>query len=313
MKKTPAKSSLHPRNRYQGQYDLPTLCHLNPALSPWLVTTPAGKTSVDFSQPQAIKALNQGLLKQYYGIEWQLPDGYLCPPIPGRADYLHFIADLLAEDAGGTIPRQADLLDIGCGANCIYPLIGHAEYGWRFTGSDISAESLRLATALIAANPGMQRAIRLRCQKLERHFSGDYPKSDNYAVTLCNPPFHRSAQEAQQGSDRKNRNLGICSDKGLNFAGQHHELWCTGGERGFVEKMINESQNFSAQVVWFTTLISKRENLKPLAEILKRTAVIEQRVIEMGQGNKQSRILAWTFKKPEQRARILKNSLRQPA
>lgn len=311
MKKTPAKSLLHPRNRYQGQYDLPALCRLNPALSQWLITTPAGKTSVDFSHPHAVKALNQGLLKQYYDIDWQLPDGYLCPPIPGRADYLHFIADLLAKDAGGTIPRQADLLDIGCGANCIYPLIGHAEYGWRFTGSEVSADSLRLATALIAANPGMKRAIRLRRQKdPSAIFQGVILKSDAYALTMCNPPFHRSAQEAQQGSDRKHRNLGLDTDNGLNFAGQHHELWCAGGERGFVEQMINESQLFSVQVVWFTTLISKKENLKPLTAILKRAAVSEQRVIEMGQGNKQSRILAWTFKTPEQRARILKNTVR---
>lgn len=141
-------------------------------------------------------------------------------------------------------------------------------------------------------------------------FQGVIQKSDHYAVTLCNPPFHRSAQEAQQGSDRKNRNLGLDTDNGLNFAGQHHELWCTGGERGFVEQMITESQQFSAQVGWFTTLISKKENLKPLSATLKRAAVVEQRVIEMGQGNKQSRILAWTFKGPEQRARILKKSVR---
>lgn len=309
MKNTSVKNTLHPRNRYQGHYDLTALCQLTPALAQWLITTPGGKTSVDFSHPQAVQALNQGLLKQYYGIEWQLAEGFLCPPVPGRADYIHFLADLLTADAGGELPASTDVLDIGCGANCIYPLIGHAEYGWRFTGSDVSADSLRSATAIIAANPGMQRAIRLRRQKNPAAiFDGIIQKNDFYHLTLCNPPFHRSAQEAQQGSDRKVRNLGIAADRGLNFAGRYHELWCEGGEQGFVSQMISESQQFSAQVVWFTTLISKKENLKPLSAQLQKMGVMQQKVIEMGQGNKQSRLLAWTFLSAQQRIKRLKKN-----
>jgi 23S rRNA A1618 N6-methylase RlmF len=52
---------------------------------------------------------------------------------PGRLDYIHYIADLLQKQQryhpkGHTVQG----LDIGIGANCIYPIIGNAEYGWSF-------------------------------------------------------------------------------------------------------------------------------------------------------------------------------------
>ena len=36
-------------------------------------------------------------------------------------------------------------LDIGCGASCVYPLRGRAEYGWSCVGCDTSDASLALA------------------------------------------------------------------------------------------------------------------------------------------------------------------------
>ena len=78
---------------------------------------------------------------------WDVPPGYLCPPIPGRSDYSTIVADLL----GGrkAVPRshaaaRSRILDIGMGANGIYPLIGASEYGWRFVGSEIGPRGLAL-------------------------------------------------------------------------------------------------------------------------------------------------------------------------
>lgn len=101
--------------------------------------------------------LNKALLAHYYGVaNWDIPEGFLCPPVPGRADYLHHLADLLAEDRDGIIPQQATVLDIGTGANLIYPLIGAHEYHWRFTGSEIGAEAFASARAIINANSGIK-------------------------------------------------------------------------------------------------------------------------------------------------------------
>ncbi len=296
MKKIISKHALHPRNRYQGQYDIELLCTINPQLRQWVITTPAGTPSVNFAQPDAVRALNQALLKQYYHLNWQLDEGFLCPPVPGRADYIHYIADLLAADRQGNPPATIDVLDIGCGANCIYPLIGYAEYGWRFTGSDINPASVASANAIVAANPGLQRAVRLRLQKQPQAvFEGIIRKGEFYHLTICNPPFHRSAEEARQGSERKLRNLGQSGDSKLNFSGQHNELWCEGGESGFVGQMIRESVQFAEQVTWFSSLVSKKDNLQPLKQLLQQYGAKQVKVVEMGQGQKQSRILAWTF------------------
>jgi hypothetical protein len=128
---TAATTGLHPRNRHQGHYEFATLVAQSPALATHLVTTPAGTASVDFSDPLAVRALNRALLRSQYGIvHWDIPPGYLCPPVPGRADYVHGLADLLATDHDGVVPRGAAVrvLDIGVGASCIYPLIGNREY-----------------------------------------------------------------------------------------------------------------------------------------------------------------------------------------
>src|SRR5690606_29077932 len=135
-----AKGQLHPRNRHQGRYDFPQLIKACPALEAFVIINPYGNQSIDFANPEAVRVFNRALLAQLYGIHhWDIPPGYLCPPVPGRADYLHGLADLLAEDHDGEIPRGAAIraLDVGCGANCIYPLLGHTDYGWHFVGSDI--------------------------------------------------------------------------------------------------------------------------------------------------------------------------------
>jgi 23S rRNA (adenine1618-N6)-methyltransferase len=71
-----AAAGLHPRNRHQGRYDFALLMAHCPELSAFLITTPAGGTSLDFGNPQAVRALNRALLKVQYGVaHWDIPDG----------------------------------------------------------------------------------------------------------------------------------------------------------------------------------------------------------------------------------------------
>ena len=306
--KTPAeKTSLHPRNRHRGRYDFAALIACHPALAQYVAVNNWGSESIDFANPDAVKALNQALLHHFYGLaHWDIPEGFLCPPVPGRADYIHHLADLLAEDNRRVVPREINVLDIGCGANLIYPIVGHSEYQWRFTGSEVSEQAMASANAIIAANPGLNRAIRLRRQKdSSAIFAGIIHKNELYHATLCNPPFHASAADARQGSQRKLRNLGLDRNAPLNFGGQQDELWCEGGEKAFIGRMIAESVNFSRQCVWFTSLVSRRENLTELWRALEEADVADVRTIDMAQGQKQSRFIAWTFMPQPQRSRLL--------
>lgn len=307
--KTPAatKPGLHPRNRHRNRYDFADLTQSTPALSAFLRQGPHG-TTIDFACPQSVKALNQALLASVYRVNmWDIPEGFLCPPVPGRVDYIHHLADLLAEDCAGVIPSEASILDIGVGANCIYPLIGQHEYGWRFTGSETDGEALRNAARILEANPELQRMIRLRRQKdSQQIFTGIIHKNESFDATLCNPPFHDSEQSARQESERKKRNLGQNAQASLNFGGRQEELWCEGGEVAFVSRMINESRAFGTQVRWFTSLVSKGEHLPALYRVMQEAGVVKVVKKEMAQGQKQSRFIAWSYLNDEQRARWVK-------
>jgi len=261
-----------------------------------------GNLSIDFADPGALRALNAALLHSQYRIaHWQLPAGYLCPPIPGRADYVHGLADLLAQDHGDQIPIGPSIraLDIGTGASCIYPLIGVREYGWRFVGSDIDANALASARAIIEQNPGLAERIELRTQTAHAHiFNGVVAGDERFELTLCNPPFHASAAEAAQDSERKWRKLGKhvpAAAPRLNFGGQRDELWCRSGELAFVSQMIDESALIGSQVLRFTSLISRSAHLPALSQRLSTLGARAVRTVPMAQGQKQSRFLAWSF------------------
>ncbi|MEO5970302.1 MAG: RlmF-related methyltransferase, partial [Bdellovibrionia bacterium] len=127
----PVKTGLHPRNLHRERYDFKLLCKSSPELEQYVSLNDYKDESIDFANPEAVKALNRALLKKFYNIlHWDIPNQYLCPPIPGRADYIHHIADLLGSCNGGVIPRGQSvyILDVGVGANCVYPIIGHSEY-----------------------------------------------------------------------------------------------------------------------------------------------------------------------------------------
>ncbi|MFT6450328.1 MAG: 23S rRNA (adenine1618-N6)-methyltransferase, partial [Oleispira sp.] len=265
-----APSQLHPRNPHQGRYDLNALIAVCPELKSHLKLNPKGEQTVDFSNEDAVRLLNQALLAQHYQVQhWNIPNGYLCPPIPGRADYIHYAADLLTGKK-----TNAKVLDIGTGANCIYPIIGCRSYGWKFVASEIDPVAVSAANLIVDSNAVLKNKIKVLQQKNQKSiFSGIIGPHDLFDLTLCNPPFHASLAEANAVTERKTHNLnrhkvkyngkqavvenaiGNSSDKSLdksqgrNFGGQKAELWCEGGELAFLKRMINESQKFSEQVM----------------------------------------------------------------
>lgn len=290
--------SLHPNNPHQGRYDFTRLCRHYPALQAFVITTAAGDSSIDFSQAAAVQALNAAILASDYQVTfWQLPPGYLCPPIPGRADYLHYAADLVAELTGVAKAqgKQFRLLDLGCGANCIYPILASRSFGWRAVGSDIDNTALKVAGAIVKANANLKGLIELRLQpKATELLFGIIQPGEYYDISVCNPPFYASAAEAAAANQQKWQKLGK-ADHGRNFAGTANELWCEGGELAFIKKLIADSSLFASQVGWFSSLVSQQKHLPALVAQLRRLAVAEVRQIKMQHGQKTSTILAWRF------------------
>ena len=295
------KSTLHPRNKHQLRYDFELLIKATPELAIFVSVNKYCDESIDFANPNAVKCLNRALLKHFYQIEhWDIPEGYLCPPIPGRADYIHYAADLLASSNHQIIPKgnKIKVLDIGVGANCVYPIIGHQEYGWSFVGTEIDPIAIKCANNIINVNPALKNVIELRLQTAKNAiFKGIIHKEEHFDLSICNPPFHASAAAALEGSKRKVRNLGNKNYEKptLNFGGQASELWTEGGEVGFISKMIEESKLYAQQCFWFTSLVSKSENLPAIYHMLDRAGVLETRTNNMTTGNKITRIVAWSF------------------
>ncbi len=295
-----SKKKFHKRSQHNSSYHFEKLTEAIPALIPFLVKNPKGKQTINFHNPEAVRLLNKALLKHHYQIEnWDIPTGYLTPPIPGRADYIHHVADLLAGSNNGKISKsnQIKVLDIGVGANCIYPILGSRIYGWSFIGSDIDAVAIEAAQKNIDQNSVLKSKIELRLQSNSKSIFSGVLKADEYIdLSICNPPFHGSAREAKKGTERKLKNLRGEKAKTLirNFGGQHNELWCDGGEQKFLKNMIGESANFANNCFWFTTLVSKESNLKPINSFLKKVKATIK-IIPMQHGNKVSRIVAWTF------------------
>lgn len=295
------KTRLHPRNKHQERYDFAALIQTLPDLAPFAVKNKYGDQTIDFFDATAVRTLNKALLMHQYGIGfWEIPTHYLCPPIPGRADYIHHIADVLCASNYGKIPigKQIKCLDIGVGANCIYPIIGVHEYGWSFIGSEIDKPAITAAEKICIENPHLTERVEIRFQKNPSDtFTSILADGERVDLTICNPPFHRSHEEAREGTLRKLSNLKEekVSKADLNFGGKHSELCTKGGEKQFIVNMIQQSKRFAKSCFWFSTLVSKQSNLQAIYDALAKVDVEEYDTIPMGTGNKTSRIVVWSF------------------
>ena len=282
------EKNLHPKNKFNKGYNFDDLIKINPKLEPFVSKNKFDVITIDFSNPEAVKELNKGLLFSYDIItDWDFPDENLCPPIPGRLDYIHYVSDLISSDA------TIKILDIGTGATCIYPLLGVAEYDWNFVATDIDLDSLDTAQDIIDDN-NLGGKIELRQQFDENNIlKGILQDEDSFSAVMCNPPFFKSAEEAQGANKRKNRNLG--NNAVRNFSGNNNELWYIGGEKVFLHNYLYESSLFKDKSKWFTSLVSKKENIEGLQKSSAKLGAIEFKVIPMNQGNKVTRIACWRF------------------
>ncbi len=281
------KKGLHENNKHKNGYDFKFLKEKYPQISAFVIEK-FDKETIDFSDPVAVKEFNKALLFAYYNIkDWNFPDENLCPPIPGRVDYIHHLADLIADE------KEVNVLDIGTGASCVYPLLGASVYNWNFVATDIDLDSLDYSQDIIDDN-NLDAKIKLRQQFDELNIlKGITEEDDAFTLTMCNPPFYKSEEEARGANRRKSKNLG--NNTVRNFAGNSNELWYLGGEKAFLHTYLYESSLQPELSKWFTSLVSKKENVKSLQDSAKKLKVKEFKVIPMSQGNKVTRIVCWRF------------------
>lgn len=294
------KTELHPRNQHRKRYDFKLLIKVCPELAQFVKLNDYKDESIDFFNAEAVKTLNKALLMHYYEVTfWQIPDQYLCPPIPSRADYIHYMADVLGKTTKiQELKKNIKCLDIGVGSNCVYPIIGVKEYNWAFVGTDIDAIAVATANKIVASNAILKDKVTIRLQPNRNNIlSGIIKKDDFFDLVICNPPFHKSLADAEASAIKKLSNLKQqkITKPTLNFGGKSNELWYEGGEANFVKIMIGESATFKTSCLWFSCLISKQSNLENVNKELYKAGAKKVQVIAMSQGNKVSRIVVWSF------------------
>lgn len=286
-------SNFHPKNKHNSGYNFKELIAILPELTAFVFTNKYGTETIDFANSKAVKLLNTALLKKHYGIEhWDFPDENLCPPIPGRVDYIHHLADLINDS---NISEDIQVIDVGTGATCVYPLLGNAVYNWKFLGTDIDNESLLIAKNVVDRND-LSDVIKFQLQPDEDQiFKGILNEDSKFTASMCNPPFYKSKDEAMGANARKLKGLGKSNSEGRNFSGNANELWYVGGEKAFVHTYLYESSLFKKQCFWYTTLVSNKDNLQSMYSSLKKLGATEIKTIPLHQGNKVTRVVAWTF------------------
>ena len=294
---------MHLKNPHRNPYNFELLLQANKELEAFVFTNEHEIQTIDFANPKGVFQLNKALLLHHYKLDhYELPVGYLCPAVPGRADYLCHVKTLLdnhLENANDTASYK--VLDIGVGANCIYPIIGAQLFNWQMVGVDINSDAVGFAKKIVAATRELEDKIEIRHQTNNANiFTGIIKSQEYFDVTVCNPPFHTSEIEANKGTKRKLANISKDKDFAFrqelvqNFGGKANELWCNGGEALFIKRMIKQSLQHKNNVGVFTTLVSNKGNLKKLYKQLDKAKASHKTVV-MHIGNKNSRLLAWSF------------------
>ncbi len=290
---------MHTENPYQSDYDFERLASHNSELKTHIILNPSGIKTIDFGDSNTVYALNKALLLADFKLEsYDLPKGYLIPPIPGRLDYLLYIQDILLKKINIQKSTEVRGLDIGCGANSIYCILGAQYFGWSMVGTESDSNSVKIAKSNIQSTSSLQSKVEIRHQENKSFLLRNCIKTnEQFDFTVCNPPFHKSEAEAIKGSLQKHHNLGNVSNTKtnlLNFQGQAHELWCNGGEALFIKRLVKESVLFKDQVKVFTSLVSKANNLPKIEKQLKKIKA-NYEIIPMSQGHKKSRFIMWWF------------------
>ncbi|KAL6848348.1 hypothetical protein ACP4OV_021642 [Aristida adscensionis] len=319
--------SIHPRNRYAAAApDFAALAELYPSFRPFVSVSARGRAAIDFTDFAANRELTRVLLLHDHGVNWWIPDGQLCPTVPNRSNYIHWIEDLLSSDLIPPISSSSGRVrgfDIGTGANCIYPLLGASLLGWSFVGSDVTDVALEWAKKNVDSNPHLAELIEIRdvisvsfssgSEKNSREAASDktlepvddlsrskppilvgvVKESESFDFCMCNPPFFESIEEA--GLNPK-----------TSFGGTTEEMVCPGGELAFITQIIEDSVSLKNSFRWFTSMVGRKANLKSLISKVREVGATVVKTTEFVQGQTARWGLAWSFIAP--RKTVLRSS-----
>ena len=240
--------------------------------------------SFDWSNNDLSLLMTKSILKYYFNIQYyDIPKGFLIPPIPSRLNYLNLIHSLIKDIKEENIIG----IDIGTGANIIYPILGNSVYNWKFICTEINNESYNNARIILQKN-NLEEDINLIKQDNKNNiFLGILNRENKYSFSMCNPPYYDYEQEIKI-EDKKR-------DSEFNF----DEVYYKEGELGFFQRYLEESICYKKNIFLYTILIGKKSNSEIIYDKINTyNGIIKLCNIKKIQtGNNVRYIIYWSFYK----------------
>ncbi|XP_059127160.1 RNA N6-adenosine-methyltransferase METTL16 isoform X2 [Peromyscus eremicus] len=284
--------SMHARNRYKDKPpDFAYLASKYPDFKQHIQINLNGRVSLNFKDPEAVRALTCTLLKEDFGLSIDIPLERLIPTVPLRLNYIHWVEDLIGhQDSDKSTLRRG--IDIGTGASCIYPLLGATLNGWYFLATEVDDMCFNYAKKNVEQN-NLSDLIKV-VKVPQKTLLMDALKEESeiiYDFCMCNPPFFANQLEAQGVNSRNSRRPPPSS---VNTGGIT-EIMAEGGELEFVKRIIHDSLQLKKRLRWYSCMLGKKCSLSPLKEELRIQGVPKVTFTEFCQGRTMRWALAWSF------------------
>uniref|UniRef100_G3U5Q4 U6 small nuclear RNA (adenine-(43)-N(6))-methyltransferase n=1 Tax=Loxodonta africana TaxID=9785 RepID=G3U5Q4_LOXAF len=286
--------SMHARNRYKDKPpDFAYLASKYPDFKQHVQINLNGRVSLNFKDPEAVRALTCTLLREDFGLSIDIPLERLIPTVPLRLNYIHWVEDLIGhQDSDRSTLRRG--IDIGTGASCIYPLLGATLNGWYFLATEVDDICFNYAKKNVEQN-NLSDLIKAQVVKVpQKTLLMDALKEESeiiYDFCMCNPPFFANQLEAKGVNSRNPRRPPPSS---VNTGGIT-EIMAEGGELEFVKRIIHDSLQLKKRLRWYSCMLGKKCSLAPLKEELRIQGVPKVTYTEFCQGRTMRWALAWSF------------------
>lgn len=256
-----------------------------------LRTKADGGVSLDFADMESSRCLAKAVFKTEYGLEVELPRGHLIPTIPIRVDYILWIEDLLRY-AKDVLRGPVRGIDVGTGPSCVYPLLAatmHAD--WSFHATDVDAAAVQVAARNVAANGLAGRIAVIHNPDPGRVVTpGLAGRDEPFAFCMTNPPFYDG--QADLDACRALKSNPPPRDPEYTAS----EYFYEGGELAFIRTMVEESLLCRERVVWYTSCVAKKANLKPIRRLVRSCSAIKTfHTTRFIQGTTSRWAVAWSF------------------
>ncbi|CAB5210346.1 unnamed protein product [Rhizophagus irregularis] len=289
-------NKMHPRNKYKDNPpDFSVLAFKYPSFYPFVNYSKEGKPYIDYKNPEAARELTYCLLREDFNLFLDIPLDTLCPPIPSRLNYIHWIEDLISsteshEELGKNTVHG---IDIGTGASCIYPLLGCTlNKNWVFLATDIDKKAVKYAKDNVHRN-NLDDKITVRRNKTDKKIllNENMIKDTTikFSFCMCNPPFYENQEQYEKGVESKiTSSHSVCT-------GSSNEMFTPGGEFQFIKDILEESLILRTKIRWYTSKIGRLETVNKIVCELKKSGIDNYVVTEFCQGLTRRWGIGWSF------------------